>query len=73
MTALTKILINWSQKINRYIYLSRKSPVTDKREIFKLGNMVSTALTEDIYHFFNTPYDLQNNSILLRKRGRTVF
>ena len=34
---------------------------------------VSTGLTEDIFQFVNKPYDLRNNSILLKKRSRTVF
>ena len=34
---------------------------------------MSTGLTEDIFQFLNKSYDLQNNSILLRKRNMTVF
>ena len=34
---------------------------------------MSTGLTEDIIQFLNKHYDLQNNSILLRKRNMTVF
>ena len=42
-------------------------------EIFKVKNGLPTGLTENIFHFVNKPYDLQNNRILLRKRDRTVF
>ena len=42
-------------------------------EIFKVKNRVYTGLTEDIFHFANKPYDLQNNRIPFRKRNRTVF
>ena len=42
-------------------------------EIFKVKNGVSTGLTEDIFQFVNKPYDLRNNSILLRIRNRIVF
>ena len=33
-------------------------------EIFKVKNGVSTGLTDDIFHFVNKPYDLQNNNII---------
>ena len=34
---------------------------------------MSTRLTEDIFHFVNKPYALRNNTILRRKKNRTVF
>ena len=42
-------------------------------EIFKVKNGVSARLTEGIFQLVNKPYDLQNISILLKKRNRTVF
>ena len=42
-------------------------------EIFKLKNGASTGLPEDIFQFVDKPYDLRNNSILLRKRNRAVL
>ena len=40
---------------------------------FKVENTVSTGLTKDIFQFANKFNNLRNNSILLRKRNRTVF
>ena len=42
-------------------------------EIFKLKDGVSTRLTENIFQFVNKHYDQRNNSILLKKRNRTVL
>ena len=42
-------------------------------EIFKVKNGVSARLTEGISQLVNKPYDLQNISILLKKRNRKVF
>ena len=41
-------------------------------EILRVKNAVSTGLIEDIFQFVK-PYDLRNNSLLLRKRNKTVF
>ena len=42
-------------------------------ETFKVKNWVSTRLTQSIFQFVKKPYNLRNNSELLRKRNWTVF
>ena len=42
-------------------------------EILKVKDGIFTGLAEDIFQFVNKSYDLRNNSLLLRKRNRTVF
>ena len=42
-------------------------------EFLGVKNEVSAGLAEDIFQLINKHNDLQNNSILLRKRKRTVF
>ena len=41
--------------------------------IFKVNNCVCTRVTEDIFQFFDKPYDLQKNSILLEKKKGQLF
>ena len=42
-------------------------------EIFKVKNVASTGLTENIFEFDDKSYDLRNNSILLRKKTYSNF
>ena len=37
-------------------------------QFFKVKNDMSTGSTEDIFQFVDKPYNLRNNSILLRKK-----
>ena len=41
-------------------------------EILRVKVAVSTGLIQDIFQFVK-PYDLRNNSLLLRKRNKAVF
>ena len=42
-------------------------------ETFKVTKRIPTRLTQNIFPFVNKPYNLQNNSVLLKKRNWTVF
>ena len=58
---------------NKSVNIHQRNLQFQATEIFKMKNGVPAGLTYDIFQFVNKPYGLRNNSILLRKRNRTVF
>ena len=70
---LTAFKFSWAANKSQISKLHQRNLQFLVTEIFKLDNMVSTGLTENIFQFANKPYNSRNNSMLLRKRNRTVF